>query len=88
MYLDDQTKKILSKKLNFSTVNLTQLDSNLELSAKALGFMQILKSVSKPQAVMPQILQNLKGIKKDLEKYQNGEEEEVIHRAYRDFYSF
>lgn len=87
MYLDSQTKQILVKNLKFSNLNIHRLESDIELSAKAVGFMQILKSADNPKALKPLIVKNLRDLKRDLDKKHNSGEDDLLD-AYRNYYSF
>lgn len=87
MYISSNTKKLLRQKLHFNMSSLDLMAEDMDLSAKALGYLQIIQSKSIPKVRKKQALNNLQFMRVYLERL-CGSATLDLKDAYEDHYSF
>ena len=86
MFIDSVTKNILLHKLNFTPNVLSALSGNIELSAKTLGLLEIIKNQNLTKRKRKVAITQLQQIKKTLSKSQSARSR--IQKDYEKHYSF
>lgn len=87
MYIGSNIKKLLSNKLHFNTSSLSMMDEDMDLSAKALGYIQIIQNKNIPKVQKKQALNNLQFMRVYLERLASSSTRD-LRDAYEDHYSF
>lgn len=87
MIIDDKTKSVLKKNLQFDTEHLETLEKDPEKASKVLGIFQMLKKSPNDKKIKQFALSQLKEIKKTLQPTPKFKSKRLL-QAREEYYSF
>jgi hypothetical protein len=87
MSMDEKTRHLLIKKLQFSPQHVSRLEKDKDLLSKTLGLLQLIKKSPKNKDVKSSVLSQLKKIRQTLSKPRFAASN-VLLKAREEYYTF